>query len=162
MTVGRSAYSAESIRGWSQLYLSLGAWPERIREAAQSDHRSRDELEFYLCFFVQCHSLRDWIVRHGVVGQEHVDSALGSYWCMKACRDIANRWKHLIITKPSLDANWYIQRCEIAPEDYEWKFFGDQQQVNLWDLMHQCLGFWEALVAGFHLEVDDQWFVRPS
>ncbi len=151
-------FSAEKVRGWSGLYLSLADWPDRIRECHQSPHRLRDELTFYLCFFCQAYSVRDWLSKQQIVKSTEIDSAIRGEPAMQMCRDICNRYKHYSLTNPSIDANWSIQRRLVDPfsgtNDWEWTIIADQYYVSLWDLMIQCISFWEALVAAYGLEVD--------
>jgi hypothetical protein len=84
--------SLESRNGWTDLYYSLGAWPERIMDAKRSGNLERDEMDFYLCFFVQSRSMRDWIIKSGLMERGLIDSFIESYDCMKLCRDISNRY----------------------------------------------------------------------
>ncbi len=151
-------FSAEKVRGWSQLYLSLADWPDRIRECHRSDNRKRDELTFYLCFFAQAYSIRDWLVKQGVVKSNELDAAILGDFAMQICRDICNRYKHYVISNPSIDADWAIQRRVINPfldDDWEWTVIADKHNIALWDLMIRCISFWEALVAAYGLEAED-------
>jgi hypothetical protein len=151
-------FSADKVRGWSQLYLSLADWPDRIRECHWSENRLRDELTFYLCFFAQAYSLRDWLVKQGVVKSNEIDDAISGEPSMQICRDICNRYKHYVISSPSIDADWSIQRRIVNPftsDEWAWTVIADTHHVPLWDLMMQCIGFWEALVAAYGLETQD-------
>lgn len=67
--------SAESSKGWSQIYLSLADWPDRIRQVHRTHNPIRDELTFYLCFFMQGYAVRDWIIKQGMVGASEIDLA---------------------------------------------------------------------------------------
>ena len=154
-------FSAEKIRGWSRLYLSLADWPDRIRECHRSPNRIRDELTFYLCFFSQAFSLRDWLVKQEILQREFLDAATAGEPAMCICRDICNRYKHYIIHKPSIDADWSIQRrlVRIGSDEWEWTVIADQYNMSLWDLMIQVICFWESIVAANGLEaehVDDR------
>lgn len=145
--------SLESQHGWHDLYLALGAWPERILFAANSEHRDRDELDFYLCFFVQCWSLRDWAKESGLISFEEMQPYIDSYDCMKLCRDIANRYKHLTI------------RASSQKHDKDWSIWEDADGLRrvfmvtargksqaLWDLMIECIEFWEAITAALEFD----------
>ena len=150
--------STEKVKGWLQLYLSLADWPDRIRESHRSHNRMRDELTFYLCFFAQAYSIRDWLDKQGVVKADELDQAIRGHPEMGICRDICNRYKHYVISKPSIDADWTIQRRVINPflgDEWEWTVIADKYNKPLWDLMIDCIGFWEALVASYGLEVQD-------
>jgi hypothetical protein len=149
-------FSAEKNRGWSQLYLSLADWPDRIRECHRSENRMRDELTFFLCFFSQAFSIRDWLKNQKILTEEQLNHAMNGDDAMRICRDICNRYKHYVIHKPSIDAGWSIQRRVVDPfssDDWEWTVIADTHNLALWDLMIQCIGFWEALVAAYGLEV---------
>ncbi len=142
--------SLESHHGWQDLYISLGAWPLRIMEAINQGKRERDERDFYLSFFVQCHSLRDWLIKNELLGKDVVDSYIESYDCMKLCRDISNRYKHLSITRPSVDANWSIWIDDDRP-DKALCVTARGRTWLIWDLMMECLSFWEMLAAAHNL-----------
>jgi hypothetical protein len=118
----------------------------------------RDELTFYLCFFAQAYSVRDWIAKQKILNSTEIDAAIAGDFSMKICRDICNRYKHYVITSPSIDADWSIQRRLIDPfsghNDWEWTVIAGEHNIALWDLMVRCLGFWEALVAAYGLDVD--------
>lgn len=151
--------SAEKVRGWSGLYLSLADWPDRIRECHSSPQRLRDELTFYLCFFSQAYSIRDWLVKQGVIKSNEVDAAIGRDVSMRICRDICNRYKHYTLSNPSIDGDWSIQRRVVNPfvsDEWEWRVVADKQNTSLWELMIRCISFWEALVAAYGLSVDPQ------
>jgi hypothetical protein len=151
-------FSAEKIRGWSGLYLSLADWPDRIRECHRSPHRLRDELTYYLCFFSQAYSIRDWLVKQRIVKSSDLDLAIRSDISMQICRDVCNRYKHYTITNASIDDGFSIGRRLIEPfqsdSDWEWAIIADKHNLPLWDLMIRCISFWEALVASYGLEVD--------
>lgn len=75
---------------------------------------------------------------------------------MQMCRDICNRYKHYAITNPSIDADWTIQRRVINPfisNEWEWTIIADRNNKALWDLMMDCISFWEALVASYGLDI---------
>lgn len=150
-------YSAEKVKGWSQLYLSLADWPDRIRDVCRSHNRKRDELTFYLCFFAQAYSIRDWLAKQEILGSNELDAAISGDFSMGICRDICHRYKHYIINRPSIDADWSIQREYIIGSDDEWQWsvIAGEHHISLWDLMMRCIGFWEALVAAYGLEADD-------
>lgn len=151
-------FSAEKIRGWSQLYLSLADWPDRIRDCLQGPHRRRDELTFYLCFFAQAYSIRDWLAKQKILSPDLLDAAIAGDDAMRICRDVCNRYKHYVITKPSIDADFSIHRGHVVGSDDEWHWMvmaGDHH-IHLWDLMVRCINFWEALVAAYGLHVDER------
>ncbi len=151
-------FSAEKVRGWSQLYLSLADWPDRIRECHRLQNRERDELTFYLCFFLQSYSIRDWLIKQDIVNRDVLDEAIRSYDEMKMCRDIQNRYKHYVISKPSIDADWSIQRRVVNPfvsNEWEWTVIAGEHNIALWDLMIKCISFWEMFVASYGLEAED-------
>jgi hypothetical protein len=137
--------SAERVFGWTQLYLNLADWPDRIRECHRSGNRLRDELTFYLCFFSQAYSIRDWLRKQGVTTTQVIDAAIAGEPAMRMCRDICNRYKHYIITSPSIDAGWSIQRRLVNPfvgdDEWEWTIIADEHHLSLWDLMIRCIGF---------------------
>jgi hypothetical protein len=158
-----SYQSAESIFGWEPSYLSLPVWMDRIREAHSSGNRERDELDYYMCFFTQCFSLKDWMVHQGVIDAATINSLFEGHDEMRICRDICNRYKHLTISKPSIDAHWEIKRSARPFTDGKWDWiihFGGGKRRELWGLMTKCIEFWESCVAAFGLEPKGQRFER--
>jgi hypothetical protein len=139
--------------------LSLADWPDRIRECRRSHNRRRDELTFYLCFFAQAFSIRDWLKKQNILTSSELNAAINGDVAMRICRDICNRYKHYTLSDPSIDADFSIQRRLINPfssEDWEWSVIADIENIALWDLMMRCISFWEALVAAYGLEARSQ------
>jgi hypothetical protein len=105
---------------------------------------------------MQAYAVRDWIIKQGIVGASEIDLAIQSDVSMRMCRDICNRYKHYVISKPSIDAEWSIQRRLVNPfagDEWEWTVMAANHNTLLWDLMIACIGFWEALVAAYGLEM---------
>jgi hypothetical protein len=158
-----SCLSAESVFGWEQSYLSLPIWMDRIRESHRTGNRNRDELDYYMCFFVQCFSLRDWIIQQGIMDAKAINQLIDGHDEMRICRDICNRYKHLNISQPSIDAHWMIKRSARPFTDGEWDWiihFDQGKRVELWNLMTRCIEFWEAFVAANDIEPTKQRFER--
>lgn len=152
--------SLESRSGWNELYLALGAWPQRIMDAIRMGNRERDEMDFYLCFFVQCHSMRDWLIKSELMEKQLIDEFIDSYACMKLCCDISNRYKHLTITRPKIDADWEIW-IDHDQTDTALSITASGKTWLLWDLMVECIGFWEACTAAYDLTSKSRTF-RPA
>jgi hypothetical protein len=152
--------SLESRNGWNELYLTLGAWPERIMDAMRLGNRERDEMDFYLCFFVQSHSMRDWLIKSGLMEKQLIDEFIDSHDCMKLCRDISNRYKHLTIKAPSIDADWEIW-IDHERSDAALSITASGKTWTLWGLMIECISFWEACTAAYDLTSKSRIF-RPS
>jgi hypothetical protein len=152
--------SLESRNGWNAIYLTLGAWPERVKDAVSLGNRERDEMDFYLCFFVQSHSMRDWLIKSGLMEKALIDEAIDSYDCMKLCRDISNRYKHLTIRAPSIDADWEIW-IDHERSDNALSITANGKTWLLWELMIECIDFWEACAAAYDLSSKSRVF-RPS
>jgi hypothetical protein len=142
--------SLDSRHGWQDLYLSLGTWPYRIAESYHHGNRERDELDFFLCFFVQCHAMRDWAIKSGALSKIDIDLLMESYDCMRLCRDIANRYKHLEISRPSVDANWSIW-VDSNASDGPLCISARGKTWRVWDLMMECINFWEMAAAAYNL-----------
>lgn len=153
--------SLESQFGWHDLRFALGAWPERILSAANGEYRERDERDFYLCFFVQCWALTDWAKESGLIKNEDMQSYVDLCDCMKLCRDIATRYKHLIIrTKQKFDKDWSIWEDTDGPKMVLMLTAGGRSWA-LWDLMIECIDFWETMAAGLNLD-EKQTLFRPQ
>lgn len=153
--------SLESRNGWNDLYISLGSWPERIIAAINAGNRERDERDFYLCFFVQSHAMIDWLIETGLMKKQEIFGFVYSYDCMKLCIDISNRYKYLTLTRTvKFDAGWEIW-IDYERTDSAYSVTANGRTWLLWDLMIECICFWEACTAAFDLSSKSRVF-RPS
>lgn len=143
--------SIESRYGWHDLRLAMEAWPERICEARRQGNWRRDERDFFLCFFVQCWSLVDWAAKSGAIPYRELSFAWRSRQSMLLCKDIANRYKHLTLDREIFDKNWSVWLDhDQSPPLYFVTAKG--QNFPLWELMVDCISFWEEAAAAFHLD----------
>jgi hypothetical protein len=135
--------SLESLFGWHDQYERMLRWRERLR-----DDRS---LDFLLAFFLNCYALRDWLVKAGAFGETELDSIIRGSLAMRLCRDLCNRSKHLILSKPSIDSDFFIcreYRGESRPPVlvvHAWDA-NTQRDVatDLVDLPVACTEFWNS------------------
>ncbi|GGZ20154.1 hypothetical protein GCM10011273_00880 [Asticcacaulis endophyticus] len=101
------AHSIENSKGWKSQYETMTRWYHRCEkihvDGCYVDFH--DAWDFGFSFFIACHSLKDWLKKQcpTYVAPEYPI-------CMKICRDIANRAKHLRLDQASLDADWSMVR----------------------------------------------------
>lgn len=138
--------SMENIEGWRSQFDRVRRWEDRTLKA--SAQGTQDELDFYLAFFLNCYSLRDWIVNAGVVKSSEIDRCIKGSVDMRLCRDICNRTKHLLPDrKASADALFSIAR-EYRGRDTPISLvvLATGAKTDLRMLMHGCMKFWTDFV----------------
>jgi hypothetical protein len=132
--------SLESIFGWESQYERLGRWSDRLR--------GTDSWRF-----LNCYALRDWLVNGSVLGSEVIDAAIRADLHMGLCRDLCNRSKHLVLSKPSVDPDFSIVRTYRGPNQPPGiVVLAGGKMINLHDVAAQCMTFWENFLQehGLH------------
>jgi hypothetical protein len=108
-------------------------------------------------FFSQAFALRDWIADQTALKTKDIQKAIDGKIEMQICRDICNRYKHLSLKSPSIDAHWDIKRSLINGflygDEWEWKITADMHQFTLFDLMIKCIAFWDDFISESGLTV---------
>ncbi|MEM9377571.1 MAG: hypothetical protein AAGA72_15240 [Pseudomonadota bacterium] len=103
-------FSADTIGGWENHFKRMGRWKERVfAETENLSGNFHTALDFVLAYFVWAHSMRDWLINSGVP-QNDLDQELRKFDQWTICRDIANRSRHLKLTRNPRDADWSIAR----------------------------------------------------
>lgn len=142
-------WSAESIFSWRSQHDRVKRWSQRLHEYQDADFQ--DRLDFFLAFFINCYSLRDWFINSNSISQKEMDGLIQSSEAMRLCRDICNRSKHLTLNRsPSTEANFSIGR-EYRPFDRGYRFF-IQYLDSMRDLMEiamSCLQFWDDFLSTY-------------
>ena len=113
-----------------------------------------EALDLTLAYFVWCHSVRDWLIKDCAVTSRWLDDQLLAYPVWKIVRDIANRSKHLRITRNPTDADWVISReydhFAILIEGRERHhmilyFNGKKERVS--DVVRRAARMWDEIVG---------------
>ncbi len=129
--------SLESILGWESQYERLGRWCDRLRGADSS-------LDMLLAFILNCYALRDWLVNGGALESRVTDAAIQADFHMGLCRHLCNRSKHLVLSRPSVDPDFFFAltyRGQDQPPGIVVLARG--KIIDLHDAAAQCMTSWE-------------------
>jgi hypothetical protein len=148
--MGFDGNTLQRLQGWQGQFTAVLRWHERVQVAANAE-RSPDELDFLLAFFINCYALRDWLLAAGAIDRTSLDDFMRSHVQMRLCRDIANGFKHMELSQPSVDATFSLQN-EYVPKDWpgkykypngKWVICADDQldwhQFGLVELADECV-----------------------
>jgi hypothetical protein len=105
-----------------------------------------------LAFFLNCYALRDWLVNGDVLGSEVIDAAIQADFHMGLCRDLCNRSKHLMLSRPSVDPDFSIVRTYRGQDQPPGiVVLAAGKMIDLHDLAAQCMIFWGNFLQGHGL-----------
>jgi hypothetical protein len=140
----------QRLEGWEGQFECMVRFYERACLAA-NEGRSTDEMDFTLVVFQQALSLRDWVQATCPSVQNLLAALFRDNVEMRLCRDIANGFKHMEITKPSIDKEFSIV-FEYAPWGGKMVVLGGGHQVGLLELAGQCVERWRAFIEANQLK----------
>lgn len=156
-------WSADNILSWRSQHRRMLRWLERLRSiSAKADFQ--DRVDFYLAFFVNCYSLRDWFINSGAISSEEMDSLIQSDESMRLCRDICNRSKHLKLNRrASADADFSIVReyDHFSGGEHIIVFYLDRRR-DLFDVAASCVEFWKNFLRTHNPPEPPNPFASPS
>ena len=148
----------QELRGWAGHYGLVLRWHERLRGAANGEP-SIDELDFALTFFLHCYHLRDWLIRSNAATPAEIATLIKVNPELRLCRDIANGFKHMTLSDPSVDARFSIVN-EYVPKNWpgayrypngKWTICAHNKkelhQFGLVDLADRCVAIWHAFLV---------------
>jgi hypothetical protein len=140
---------------WREQYERMLRWRARLVDAADIDEAARDD--FY-AFFLNCFHLKDWIKADPSVGLSTRDKVeeLFNRPTMRACADVANASKHLVLTRSvRFDANARLQIVSGFQSDaFQSNAFQTPGIViaaagQTWDALTTadgCVGYWQEFL----------------
>jgi hypothetical protein len=143
------AWSAENILSWRSQYDRIKRWSVRLREFG-SDEMDQERLDFYLAFFLNCYSLRDWLINSNAIPRSDLDELIQSSVAMCVCRDLCNRSKHLILNNPSADKDFSIVR-EYTPNGNRFFIVVFDKSHDLFEIAVACIQFWSDFLTSHKL-----------
>lgn len=144
----------QELQGWRGQRALVGRWHARVRAAANGEP-SADEFDFLVVFFVHCFHLRDWLEMSGVVAKVEIADLFKASPELRLCRDIANGFKHMALSSPSVDARFSLVN-EYVPKNWpgayrypngKWTICADNSnelhQYGLVELADRCVAIWD-------------------
>jgi hypothetical protein len=137
--------SLESLFGWQSQYARMLRW----HDCSKND----PSLDTLLAFFLNCYALRDWLHKTAKLDAKVIGEAIKVDLAMKLCRDLCNRSKRPILTKPSVDANFVITReYRGTTSPVGLMLHADQMRTDLTGVADRCVRFWQQFLRdqGLH------------
>lgn len=148
----------QELQGWRGHYALVARWHARVHAAANGEP-SVDELDFLLTFFLYCFHLRDWLERSSVATRDELVALFKASPELRLCRDIANGFKHMTLSEPSVDAGFSIVN-EYVPRNWpgayrypngRWTICADNKkelhQFGLVELADRCFAIWSEFLS---------------
>jgi len=124
-------------------------WHHRFLSACADGTRTpADRLDFFLAFAQNCYSLRDWLDRDARASKPALDDLMSRTPALQICRDVANGSKHLVISKPSIDAAFSIGREYTGRDQPErWFLVAGTHFLDAVEFTNECVRVWEEFLA---------------
>lgn len=156
---------------WQQHYHAMKRWKVRALSVAngkveQAENgwivEGTEADDFAKAYFIWAHSMRDWLIKTGKVERTRLDQLLGNFGQWKNVRDLANKSKHAVITRASIDPNWNsgvkmdlnaLLRGEMGVEPYV--SIGGRY-TKLVDAILETDNMWDEIVQELKLDVSVQ------
>lgn len=152
----------QELQGWQSHYGFILRWHARVRNAANGV-ASGEELDFLLTFFMYCFHLRDWLEKSSAVTRNEMTFLFKANPELRLCRDIANGFKHMRLTDPSVDARFSIIN-EYVPKNWpgayrypngKWTICAHNKkelyQYGLVELADRCVAIWDEFLRSKEL-----------
>lgn len=158
-----SVHNLEGVKGQ---WLRVKRWQKRLLSIKSNPEMEwEDKWDFIFAFFQNCYHLKDWISYQHQKNPTILKSLneLMNNEEMKICRDICNGTKHLDISRPSLDENFYMCReynYFDNDEDYVVHSSNKKDKVlryEIIDLSYRCLNLWEDFFRETKIESEALW-----
>ena len=132
--------SLESLHGWESQYERTLRWKDRVRKDKS--------LDTYLAFFLNCYALRDWLVAASIFEPAALDLSIQDDFALSLCRDICNRSKHLVLNRPSVDANFFIcMEYNIVTREPDMVVCAGGRVLEIGELTTACIESWRRILA---------------
>lgn len=142
----------QQIEGWEGQYERLLRWYDRACKVAQEN--GPGETDFVLVVLQQSHALRDWIF-HGCPNHRvALDRLFQTSLEMRICRDVANGFKHMTLSRnASVDRAFSIV-FEYNPRDGrsgEMVVLAAGHKIEMLDLAGRCVDGWREFIGSNRL-----------
>lgn len=147
--------------GWRSYYAMLRRWLFRmhaVKEERRCQGQKASHLDCIFAFFQTCYHLRDWLLQSDEVDEVSIQELFTANIELQVCRDFCNAAKHMRISRPSVDADFYLFR--------EWDHFhvplpddgpeapcflrlrAKEYTFDLFELADRCQLVWEQFLIG--------------
>ena len=170
VTKNDHAQSSHNFDGWRTQFARTRRWHARVQKVRPECARvgvPHDFEDYIYAFFQNCHQLGEWLSSSKAVLHSEVEKLVASHEELQLCRDICNGTKHMVITKPSVDADFYTFReCDwfhipsledrpFAAETFMVRAAG--RKHDMFELADRCMEIWhEFLMAhGLYATADE-------
>ena len=98
---------------WKLQWDRVERWYSRVKQLrvkSQTKALIMSDIDLVIAFFQNCYHLRDWLQTCRPDCARKLDDLFANNFEMAGCRDICNGFKHKVLTRPSLDADFNLYR----------------------------------------------------
>ncbi len=137
----------QQVEGWEGQFSCMVRFYERACSAARNN-RNEDEMDFVLVVFQQALHLRDWIKATCAGAEAPLEALFRDNVEMGICRDIANGFKHMELSRASVDGEFSIV-FEYWPRDGregDMVVLAGGHKFRLLELAGKCVVLWREFV----------------
>ncbi|MXX88411.1 MAG: hypothetical protein F4Y68_04045 [Boseongicola sp. SB0665_bin_10] len=154
---------ADRVGGWRNHFKRTERWQRRAAIALEDMPYTKfhDALDFALAYFVWAHSLREWLLKDGVVTRQELDCRLEEEDTWPIVKDLANRSRHFVIDRSPTDAEWSMSQ---EYSSFSARFEGRERvHANLYygGQKHRLIGvvassgaMWRRVLVAVGMDVD--------
>jgi hypothetical protein len=131
----------------------------QVKLKSQTSALDRSDIDLVIAFFQNCYHLRDWLQSCRPDCRGEIDALFANNFEMAGCRDLCNGFKHKVLTKASLDADFNLYReydhfgadadAGHNPIQYRVAFAEGEglKKYDLFDLAERCFQLWDRFIC---------------
>lgn len=105
--------SSHNFDGWRTQFARTRRWHARLQKVQTDSVKFgiRQDFEDHIyAFYQNCCHLREWLSKSGAVPEADIAQLVAAHEELQLCRDVCNGTKHMVISRPSVDADFYTFR----------------------------------------------------
>jgi hypothetical protein len=138
----------QQVEGWEGQYERMLRSYQRATAAA-GQNNGQDEMDFVLVLFEQSWTLRNWVHEVCPEARAALETLFRNNLELRLCRDIANGFKHMSLSRPSVDRAFSIV-FEYNPrggrEGDMVVLAGNGHKFQFLELAGRCMALWREFV----------------
>lgn len=142
------SFSEHLIRGWQGQFERIERWLTRLRRVRDNKKNIHDQIDFLWAFFLNCYHLRDYLKLTSDIPESSLNQLFEQHLTMRIVRDLANGFKHLLLTRVPEDPRFSVGleynyfECELGGESICWDVDVNGQKFDLFDLAEEAVRIW--------------------
>jgi hypothetical protein len=135
---------------------------ERFLARIDRQEASDEAADDLWCFFMNCWHLKDWIIHDPTIKipAERVKTDVDSYESLRICADLANRTKHLVLTRPAREdakvVGRQVQVFDGSPHEATARYtveLADGSTRDVHEVARDAVRDWRALLDNYGVTV---------